>query len=129
MRALATRPGVSLVADVREMAPEIATGTATVIPMRSGSGLQNKVLEAMAVGTPVVTTPQVVAALAARDGEHLLVGATTEELATAAASLLAHPPRARAIADAAHAMVAATYGWEASAAAVEAAWNAAAGRA
>ena len=89
VRALATRPGVSLAADVAAMAPEIATGTVTIIPMRSGSGLQNKVLEAMAVGTPVVTTPQVVAALAARDGEHLLVGSTAEELAAAAAALLA----------------------------------------
>jgi sugar transferase (PEP-CTERM/EpsH1 system associated) len=124
VRALATRPGVSLAADVPAMAPEIATGTVTVIPMRSGSGLQNKVLEAMAVGTPVVTTPQVVAALAARDGEHLLVGSTTDELAAAAASLLATgTARARDLAGAAHALVERTYGWEASAAAVEAFWQ------
>jgi sugar transferase (PEP-CTERM/EpsH1 system associated) len=127
IRELATRPGVSLAADVPEMAPEVASGTITVIPMRSGSGLQNKVLEAMAVGTPVVTTPQVVAALAARASEHLLVGSTAEELAAQAVALLTSPTRARALATAAQALVARSYAWEASADAVEAAWRTACG--
>jgi hypothetical protein len=95
VRALAARPGVSLVANAPAMAPEIASGAVTVIPMRSGSGLQNKVLEAMAVGTPVVTTPQVAAALAARDGEHLRLGASTDELARAAVALLRDAPARR----------------------------------
>jgi sugar transferase (PEP-CTERM/EpsH1 system associated) len=122
VRALAARPGVSLAADVPSMAAEIATGAVTVIPMRSGSGLQNKVLEAMAVGTPVVTTPQVVAALTARHGDHLLVASTTEEIASAATMLLTDASRARELAAAAHALVVHSYGWQASAAAVEAAW-------
>jgi sugar transferase (PEP-CTERM/EpsH1 system associated) len=123
VRALATRPGVSLAANVAAMAPEIASGSVTIIPMRSGSGLQNKVLEAMAVGTPVVTTPQVLAALAARDGTHVLAGSTAEDLAAAAASLLASPVRARELAAAARRLVEESYKWEASAAAVEAAWQ------
>ena len=57
---------------------------------------------------------------------NLLVGSTAEELAGAAASLLASPARARDIAGAAHALVARTYGWDASAAAVETAWQGAA---
>jgi len=122
VRALATRPGVSLVADAPVMAPELASGAVTVIPMRSGSGLQNKVLEAMAVGTPVVTTPQVAAALAARDGEHLVLAGTTEELAAAATGLLRDRARAQRQARAARELVARRYGWEASAAAVEDAW-------
>jgi sugar transferase (PEP-CTERM/EpsH1 system associated) len=123
VRRLAMRPGVSLVADVAAMAPEIASGAVTIIPMRSGSGLQNKVLEAMAVGTPVVTTPQVAGALLVRDGEHVLLGETAPELATAAASLLANPERARSLAEAARALVTRHYGWEASAHGVETAWN------
>ena len=122
IRAFATRPGVTLTADAPALAPEITSGGVTVIPMRSGSGLQNKVLEAMAVGTPVVTTPQVAAALLARDGEHLLLGETTADLAAAAVTLLRDGARARRMADAAHALVTARYGWDASAAAVENAW-------
>jgi sugar transferase (PEP-CTERM/EpsH1 system associated) len=122
VRALATHPGVSLRADAPAMAPEIASGAVTVIAMRSGSGLQNKVLEAMAVGTPVVTTPQVASALLARENEHLLLGTTAAELAAATSALLRDPARAAAMADAAHALVAAHYTWEASAAGVERAW-------
>jgi polysaccharide biosynthesis protein PslH len=125
VRALARRPGVSLVADVPAMAPEIASGSVAVIAMRSGSGMQNKVLEAMAVGTPVVTTPQVAAAFAARDGEHLLLGDTGPALAEAATALLRDEARARRIAEAARALVERAYGWDASAAGVEAAWRAA----
>jgi glycosyltransferase involved in cell wall biosynthesis len=91
--------------------------------MRSGSGMQNKVLEAMAVGTPVVTTPQVAAAFAARDGEHLVLADTAPALAAAAAALLRDGARARRIAEAARALVERTYGWEASAAGVEDAWR------
>jgi sugar transferase (PEP-CTERM/EpsH1 system associated) len=128
VRTLATRPGVSLAADVPAMAAELAQGAVAVIPMRSGSGLQNKVLEAMAVGTPVVTTPQVAAALAARDGEQVVLGATTDELARATASVLVDEGRAHALATAAHALVASAYRWETSAEGVEAAWGQACGR-
>ncbi|HXJ37188.1 MAG TPA: glycosyltransferase [Candidatus Eisenbacteria bacterium] len=127
VRALATLDGVTLAADVPQMAPEVASGAVTVIPMRSGSGLQNKVLEAMAVGTPVVTTPQVAAALDVVAGEHLVLGEDTESLARAAGDLLAAPERARAVARAGRRLVEERYRWEVSAQAVEAAWYAAAG--
>ena len=125
LRALARAGRLTLAADVREMAPEVASAAISVIGMRSGSGMQNKVLEAMAVGTPVVTTPQVAAALAIRDGEHALLGTTAAELAGAATALLLDPERGRRMARAARELVEHVYGWETSAGAVEAAWVAA----
>ena len=98
VRALARLPGVSLAADVPDMAPEIAGATVAVVPMRAGSGLQNKVLEAMAVGTPVVATSGVAAALEVRAGEHLLVADDAETIAAAIVGLLRDPARARAMA-------------------------------
>jgi len=125
VRALAATPGVSLAGSVPAMAPELAAATVAIVPLRAGSGMQNKVLEAMAVGTPVVTTTRAVAGLAVRSGEHLLVADDAPALAAAALELLREPARARALARAARALVEHRYRWEDSAAGVEAAWAAA----
>jgi len=107
------------------MPPELAAATVAVIPMRAGSGLQNKVLEAMAVGTPVVTTPRAIAALEVRTGEDVLVAEDAAGIAAAVLDLLRDPGRARSMARAARAVVERRYRWEDCAAGVEAAWEAA----
>jgi len=127
VRALARTPGVSLAAAVPAMAPEVAASTVALVPMRAGTGLQNKVLEAMAAGTPVVATPPAVAALDVRPGEHLLVAGDAPAIAAATVALVRDPVRARAMAAAARALVERRYSWADSARAVEAAWEAAAG--
>jgi polysaccharide biosynthesis protein PslH len=125
VRALARTPGVSLAAEVPAMAPEVAGATVALVPMRAGTGLQNKVLEAMAAGTPVVATPPAIAALDVRPGEHLLVAEDGPAVAAATVALLRDPARARAMAAAARALVERRYSWGDSARAVEAAWEAA----
>jgi len=125
VRALAALPGVSLAAAVPEMAPELAAASLAVIPLRAGSGLQNKVLEALATGTPVVTTPRATEGLDVRAGEHVLVAEDAAGLADAAIALLRDPGRAQALARAGRALVERCYRWEDSAAGVEAAWVAA----
>lgn len=127
VRALAAVRGVSLAADVPDMARELAAATVAVVPLRAGAGLQNKVLEAMAVGTPVVATPRATAGLEVRAGEHLLVAEDADGIAAAVVELIRAPARARALAHAARALVERRYRWEQSAAGVEAAWRAAAG--
>ena len=126
VRALAGTAGVSLAASVPAMAPELAAATVAVVPLRAGSGVQNKVLEAMATGTPVVATPRAVAGLALGPGGEVLVADDGAGLAAAAVALLRDPARARAQARAARALVERRYRWEDSAAGVEAAWRAAA---
>jgi len=125
VRALAGRPGVSLAAAVPEMAPEVWGSTVAVVPMRAGTGVQNKVLEAMAAGTPVVTTPGVAGAVSVRPGEDLLVADGAAALAEATVALLNDPARARAIAASARQAIEASYTWERSAEGVEVAWEAA----
>jgi sugar transferase (PEP-CTERM/EpsH1 system associated) len=127
VRVLRAAPGVSLAASVPAMAPELAAATIAVVPLRAGSGLQNKVLEAMAVGTPVVATPRAVAGLDVRPGEHLVVAEDAGALARAIVDLLGDPARARRLARAARSLVERRYRWEDSAAGVEAAWRAAMG--
>jgi glycosyltransferase involved in cell wall biosynthesis len=56
IRALAERPGVRLQADVEDMRTVIASSWMAVAPMQSGSGVKNKILEAWALGKPVIMT-------------------------------------------------------------------------
>jgi glycosyltransferase involved in cell wall biosynthesis len=59
----------------------LARATIAVCPVRYAVGVQFKVLEAMAMAAPVVTTPQTSTALLARKGEHLLVGENAGDFA------------------------------------------------
>jgi glycosyltransferase involved in cell wall biosynthesis len=122
VRALVDLPGVSLAAAVPDVATELAAASVAVIPLRAGSGLQNKVLEALATGTPVVATPRATDGLDVRGGEHLLVAEDAAGLADATVALLRDAERARALARAGRELVERRYRWEDSAAGVEAAW-------
>lgn len=74
---------------VPDVAPYLASCRAVVVPLRAGGGTRIKVLEALAHGRPVVSTTLGAEGLALRDGEHLLVGDTADDLAHALAGLLA----------------------------------------
>ncbi len=71
-----------------DLRPYLQRATLAVAPVRYGVGVQNKVLEAMACGTPVAATWQAVSALQARPGEELLAAEGAEELARAVLQLL-----------------------------------------
>ncbi|GAB3583426.1 glycosyltransferase [Hymenobacter daeguensis] len=89
-------------------------------PMRVGTGLQNKLLEAMAMALPCVTTPLANNALGGTDGTELLVTKTAQELAQAIIGLLDDPGRAAALAARGQAFVKARYTWAGATARLEA---------
>ena len=122
VRALTSLAGVMLAANVPVIADEIARAAISVIPMRAGSGMQNKILEAMAVGTPVVTTSAAAEACGARPDTEVLVADDDAGLARAALLLLRDPARARTLARAARAHVERQHSWAAAAVAVEDLW-------
>ncbi|MGP1674877.1 MAG: glycosyltransferase [Candidatus Limnocylindrales bacterium] len=62
--------GVEVTGFVEDMRAELETATVVVAPMRFGAGIQNKLLEAMAMAIPVITTPVAYAGLV-RPGEPL----------------------------------------------------------
>ena len=71
--ALAKDNRVHVTGFVPDLRPYLARATVSVSPMQYSVGIQNKVLEAMAMGTPVVASSQACSALKVRNGTHLLV--------------------------------------------------------
>jgi len=110
---LAGREGVEVAADVPSMLRELHEAGVAVLPSDSGSGIKNKVLEAFAAGTPVVTNAAGIdGVVGARDGVHYLEAEGADALAEAAARLLASPEERVRIAAAARSLVDSEYSWE-----------------
>ena len=95
--------------------PDIRTAYASarifVAPMRIGSGMQNKLLEAMAMQLPCVTTSLAATPLGAQPWQHLLVGDTAHELADMIL-LLTVDELHDSIADSGHRFVLENYSWQ-----------------
>jgi sugar transferase (PEP-CTERM/EpsH1 system associated) len=82
-------------------------------PMFIGTGLQNKLLEAMAMKLPCVTTPLANNALKAVAGKEVLIASTPREFAEAIHLLISDPAKAAEIAENGHAFIRDRFSWEA----------------
>jgi len=98
------------VADVR---PYLQYASAVVAPLRLARGIQNKILEAMAMARPVVAASACADALDARQGEHLLAASQAEDFVRQLDTLLRAPDRAAAIGAAGRQCVVQRYSWDA----------------
>ncbi len=82
-------PGpVHLTGWVEDVRPWIASSWATVVPIRRGGGTRLKILESLALGTPVVSTRKGAEGLEVEDGRHLLLADSPAEFAAAVIELL-----------------------------------------
>jgi glycosyltransferase involved in cell wall biosynthesis len=88
VRALARLEGVHVTGEVDDLRPWLAGSGAYVCPMISGTGIKNKLLEAMACAAACVATPLALQGLRVTPGQELLVGKTAEELADALLRIL-----------------------------------------
>jgi polysaccharide biosynthesis protein PslH len=96
------------VADVR---PWLQHAAVVVAPLRLARGIQNKVLEAMAMARPVVAASVCLEAIDATPGRHLLGAETAEEYIHALSTLLSHPGQARQLGQAGRLQTEMAYGW------------------
>jgi sugar transferase (PEP-CTERM/EpsH1 system associated) len=85
-------PGVTVAADVRDVRPFIAQARVAVAPLRISQGIQNKVLEALASGLPVVASPSAAAGLAFMPGIPLAVAEDAARFAERVCDFLKQPP-------------------------------------
>lgn len=97
---------------VPEITDYLKQSSIFVAPMFSGSGLQNKLLEAMAMSMPVVTTDLANNALGAIDGESVVIANTAEEFADKIIELIKDSAKAESIGMNAQSYVRSNYNWE-----------------
>ena len=93
LTALQVNPNITITGTVDDIRPYLRRATLAVSPILYGAGIQNKLLEAMACGTPVVTTPQAILPLAVRNGVELCVADKSQLFAQTILDLLADPER------------------------------------
>ena len=84
-----------------------------IAPMQIGTGLQNKLLEAMAMQIPCITSPLANQALLAKENEEILIADTAEAYANHILFLLDNPEKAGHIAKAGYEYVLKNFTWEA----------------
>jgi len=112
VRALARLPGVEVTGFVDDPRTHLSRAAVSVAPLRIARGIQNKVLEAMAMGLPVVGTRSATQGVEGLPERDYLVAESAEEQAAAICGLLREPERARDLGRRARAFVEANYDWE-----------------
>jgi sugar transferase (PEP-CTERM/EpsH1 system associated) len=112
VQRLAGIEGVFVTGRVPDVRPYVAHATAAVAPMRIARGIQNKVLEAMSLGKPVVLTSGALEGIEAKPGTDAVLADTAEAFAAACCRLAADDDGA-AIGAAARALIVRDYDWSA----------------
>jgi sugar transferase (PEP-CTERM/EpsH1 system associated) len=114
VRALASvENGVVVTGTVPDVRPYLQHAAVVVAPLRLARGIQNKILEAMAMGRPVVAASACVEALVAEPGREILDATEADDYLRCINGLLGAPDRAAAIGMAGRHCVQARYTWAA----------------
>jgi sugar transferase (PEP-CTERM/EpsH1 system associated) len=112
--------GVRVLGEVADIRAHLLRADVSIAPMRLARGVQNKVLEAMAMGVPVVATPAAIQGIEVTDGEELLVGKNPEEFAAQVIRLLGDAALRKATIKRARHKMSQLYNWDAIGAKLEA---------
>jgi glycosyltransferase involved in cell wall biosynthesis len=110
--AFAEDPAITVTGAVDDVRPYLARAAVVLAPMVSGSGIKNKVLEALAMGRPVVTTALGAEGVAAEPGRDFLIADGPEAFAEAVLALLDEPGRAAEMGNRGRALVERLYTWD-----------------
>lgn len=119
VRALARQPGVRVTGSVPDVRPYVRAARVAVAPLRLARGVQNKVLEAMAMGVPVLATRPAFRGVGCAPGEGVLVADEPAEQARLLLALLRDAPAARELGARGRRFVELHHDWETNLAVLE----------
>lgn len=105
-------PNVKVTGTVPDIRPYVQKAKVAVAPIQYGAGIQNKVLEAMSCGTPVVCAGQAISALQVRPGVDLITADDAQSFADATLRLLTDPELGERVGNAGRKYVEANHDWE-----------------
>jgi glycosyltransferase involved in cell wall biosynthesis len=109
--ALGQRPGVHITGEVEDVRPYIAGCSAFVVPLRSGGGTRLKILQAMAMERPVISTSLGAEGLEVTPGVNILIAENPAEFVKHILGLAASPEAACQLGKAGRRLVEAQYDW------------------
>lgn len=109
---LGRSPGIVVTGFVKDVREYLARASVSIVPLRVARGIQNKVLEAMAMGKAVVCTPQAHEGIRATSGRELVVAEGTADFSAATIDVLLNQSKADRLGLAARQCVEREYSWE-----------------
>ncbi len=112
VKALARIPGVTVTGRVADVRPYLARASVAVVPLRIARGIQNKLLEAMAMGLPAVACSAVAEGVEATPGRDVFVADDPADFASATVRLFRDDDLRRRTGEAARACMETNYRWE-----------------
>ena len=112
VRRLGRQAGVTVTGSVPDVRPYLRRSALMVAPLNIARGTQNKILEAMAMGVPVVTSRIAGGGVDASAPDHFLVGSTPDEYAAAILRVIEDPAERKRLAQAGRERMLSHHGWE-----------------
>jgi sugar transferase (PEP-CTERM/EpsH1 system associated) len=112
VQRLAQVPGIEIIGQVEDVRPQVSTAAVVLAPLRIARGIQNKVLEGMAVGKPVVASPQALQGLGRLPELPILRASTPADWVEALDRLFAREPLRRQLGAAGRRYVETHHSWD-----------------
>ncbi|WP_415021599.1 glycosyltransferase family 4 protein [Bradyrhizobium sp.] len=114
-----SQQGVEITGFVSDLRPHLASATAVIVPLRYGGGTRLKIVEAMAMGSAIVSTSLGAEGIEAAPGRDLLIEDEPEAFAQAINDLLADPALAARLGQSARQLAVQRYAWSSAASSLE----------
>jgi glycosyltransferase involved in cell wall biosynthesis len=111
VRELESLPGIEVTGTVDDVRPYYRQAIAAIVPLNVGGGSRLKILEAMAAGVPVISTPLGAEGLEVSDNKNILIADTNEGMVEAIINLVEGPAKRKQLSDAGRVFVSDRYDW------------------